>query len=298
MSPVRIDDAVQVVPIHELITPRERNRNHVRYLHLAEREDAYSVGVFVFPPGATIPLHDHPGMAVLSRVLYGEVAARSYDLIIPNAARGGGHHNHGHKNSSQQQQQQHNNNSMMGRTGSFLSSLFRRSSSLILSGSSPEAAAPGAASSGTAPHQSSLSRGGSTTTRRAKSNAIRTLRAPATTVLLPRQGNAHEFTAGPDGAAILDVLLPPYDFDHDRDCTFYRAEVDGASASSVAAAAVAAAAPASSPATAATATATTPGKDGQQGCSEGDCWLIPIEQPSDFHCISGSYGNIGSADDE
>ena len=30
----------------------------------------YSAGIFVFPPNASMPLHDHSNMIVLSRVLY------------------------------------------------------------------------------------------------------------------------------------------------------------------------------------------------------------------------------------
>ena len=33
----------------------------VRYLHISDVPDEYSVGVFVFGPRARMPLHDHPG---------------------------------------------------------------------------------------------------------------------------------------------------------------------------------------------------------------------------------------------
>ncbi|MQL73202.1 hypothetical protein Taro_005530 [Colocasia esculenta] len=39
------------------------------------------MGVFCFPAGATLPLHDHPHMVVLSKVLYGSVSTRSYDWV-------------------------------------------------------------------------------------------------------------------------------------------------------------------------------------------------------------------------
>jgi len=50
-------------------------------------------------------------------------------------------------------------------------------------------------------------------------NELRVFTSPEVTVLYPRKGNVHQFTAGEDGAAVLDVLVPPYD--DDRDCTFY-----------------------------------------------------------------------------
>lgn len=35
--------------------------------------------IFFFPPGASLPLHDHPGMTVYSKVLYGSLALLAYD---------------------------------------------------------------------------------------------------------------------------------------------------------------------------------------------------------------------------
>lgn len=41
----------------------------------------WQMGVFCFPAGATLPLHDHPEMVVLSKLLYGTVRVRSYDWV-------------------------------------------------------------------------------------------------------------------------------------------------------------------------------------------------------------------------
>ena len=275
MGPVRLDDTVQVVPIHELITPRQYGQmaGCVRYLHITERQNLYSIGVFIFPPSARIPLHDHPNMAVLSRVLYGEVTARSFDLIpqspkhdaVTNESGDAQHDQNPTANdtdSTMNDGQEHDNNSsstlsrsMLGRTGSWISSLLRRSSSAL------SASVSSAASSGQKPQPKGSKRA-------IMSNEDRTLKAPATTMLLPREGNVHQFTAGPDGAAVLDVLLPPYDFDNERDCTFYEVEPDASTSSA------------------------STGKN-EDCCGGGNCWLIPTEQPKDFHCISGTFGDIG-----
>ena len=44
---------------------------------------AFDIVVFLFPAGATIPLHDHPGMTVFSKVLYGKLGMRSFDWLEP-----------------------------------------------------------------------------------------------------------------------------------------------------------------------------------------------------------------------
>ncbi|KAI9895259.1 hypothetical protein PsorP6_016620 [Peronosclerospora sorghi] len=53
---------------------------HVHYKHIYE-DQTFSIGIFILPPGVAIPLHDHPRMSVISRVLYGSVYVKAYDLI-------------------------------------------------------------------------------------------------------------------------------------------------------------------------------------------------------------------------
>lgn len=132
-------------PIHDDISPP---RDAIRYLQVADHEE-YSIGVFIFPPLARMPLHDHPGMCVLSRLLYGDVQRTQLDFAPPSRWS------------------------------------FRRR--LVAHRHEPD-------------H----------------------LYAPACVELFPVKGNLHEFVAGPNGAAMLDVLIPPYD--DERDCTFYKVE--------------------------------------------------------------------------
>ena len=44
---------------------------------------AFDIVVFLFPAGAAIPLHDHPGMTVFSKVLSGTLGMRSFDWLEP-----------------------------------------------------------------------------------------------------------------------------------------------------------------------------------------------------------------------
>lgn len=190
----------------------------VRYLHISEVPDQYSIGIFVFSPYARIPLHDHPDMCVLSRVLYGDLQRLSLDLA------------------SEEDQSMSDGDK---RRSNWLGGFFNRFDSF----------------------RHKLPKGSKT----AFKNQVDHLQAPDVAILYPYEGNLHEFVAGPYGAAVLDVLLPPYDNLQNRDCTFYEIhELNSPWPKPI-------------------------GKE--------PCYIVPTGQPESFHCISGQYRDLGALDE-
>ena len=57
----------------------------VTYMHICET-DAFSMGVFTLGSGASIPLHDHPSMHGMLKVLYGKVSIRCFDKLEQGAS--------------------------------------------------------------------------------------------------------------------------------------------------------------------------------------------------------------------
>jgi hypothetical protein len=220
---IAIARSVCVEGIHQHVEPKQEHGT-VRYIHITENPGQFTMGIFVFPPHGRIPLHDHPEMCVMSRVLYGNLDRLSLDLVPEKTI-------------------EHDESPSPPRKSSWsfpFGSSSKTPKSTTTSSSDRAGLPPGS--------------------RRVLRNRVDHLVAPDCTSLFPYEGNLHEFVTGPNGAAVLDVLLPPYDGEKERDCTFYLIREDKSLAPI----------------------------NGRQ-----PSWIIPTGQPEDFHCISGWYRGLG-----
>ncbi|XP_055963931.1 2-aminoethanethiol dioxygenase [Sorex fumeus] len=85
LSQVRAED-LNIAPRGAAPQPRAPGLPPVTYMHICETE-GFSLGVFLLKSGASIPLHDHPGMHGLLKVLYGTVRISCLDALGADAPR-------------------------------------------------------------------------------------------------------------------------------------------------------------------------------------------------------------------
>nr|XP_033798754.1 2-aminoethanethiol dioxygenase [Geotrypetes seraphini] len=181
----------------------------VTYMHICET-DAFSMGVFLLKSGACIPLHDHPGMNGLLKVLYGRVSINGFDKLDSAGAK-------------------------------------KEPAALLLQQFNPPLL----------PYQKDA-------LRRALLRSIGEFNESSGPCLLsPFRDNLHQISAVDGPAAFLDILAPPYDPDHGRDCHYYQLLQPAA------------------------------GSELQAGQEEGtvprEVWLLEIPQPADFWCGGEPY---------
>lgn len=68
-------------------SPADTTTPPVTYMHICET-DEFSMGVFLLKRGASIPLHDHPGMHGMLKVLYGKTRITCFDRLDRSSLSG------------------------------------------------------------------------------------------------------------------------------------------------------------------------------------------------------------------
>ncbi|KAG8092846.1 hypothetical protein GUJ93_ZPchr0012g19177 [Zizania palustris] len=155
----------------------------------------FTMVIFFLPRNAIIPLHDHPGMTVFSKLLIGALHIRSYDWVDPEPASCGG-------GSSGDQCKLFRDPDI-----SFSQAVLSSPSCILLCANTAD-----------------LGRLVIVAVRLAKRVVNGFYTAPCdTSVLYPTTGgNLHRFRAVAP-CAILDIIGPPYSTKDGRDCTYYAA---------------------------------------------------------------------------
>ncbi|KAM3380893.1 plant cysteine oxidase 3 isoform X1 [Capsicum galapagoense] len=166
----------------------------ITYVDIHEGQH-FTMCMFCFPTSAVIPLHDHPGMTVLSKVLYGSLHVKAYDWVEPACIRKSEHVGHP-------------TDPLIAEGSAIWWRAFK-----IQHATWSRACIFGEL--GLSAVWSSL--------RLARLAVDKVVTAPhGTSVLYPKSGgNLHCFTAITP-CAVLDILAPPYLEAAGRRCTYYR----------------------------------------------------------------------------
>ncbi|KAA8491066.1 Plant cysteine oxidase 3 [Porphyridium purpureum] len=143
--------------------------NDIEFIDVGEAEN-FTMCVFVLPPGTRIPLHDHPGMIVFSKVLFGELECESYNLISRESSRA----------------------LMPGKSASRL---------MALGLNLPRRPGP--------------------THAVVEPNQVDIVRAGEMRSLTPTRANVHSFFSRDKWTAVFDLVMPPYDDEAGRPCTYF-----------------------------------------------------------------------------
>lgn len=161
--------------------PKSPHLPPVTYMHILET-DGFSLGVFLLKSGTSIPLHDHPGMHGILKVLYGKVRISCLDVLDQD--------DRDQPLPSKEQKPKPRRARVPPPEHAFQPPL--------------------------QPQERQALRAGVLRSRAEYTEAS----APC--LLTPQRDNLHQIDAVDGPAAFLDILAPPYDPDEGRDCHYYR----------------------------------------------------------------------------
>ncbi|GAB6021862.1 hypothetical protein CHUAL_006031 [Chamberlinius hualienensis] len=169
--------------LSESVWTKNSDEAPVTYIDIF-RNDIFTVGIFIIKQGAQIPLHDHPGMYGIIKVLHGRLCVQSY---------------------SGKERHVHDENSKQLSGGSETSPSYSEKNAVDV-GSGNGIQLSDSETSLMIPV--------------IKNDRIYVSEDDEPGILTPNDSNLHEIMADGGIAAFLDVLAPPYD--SARDCHYYK----------------------------------------------------------------------------
>jgi len=194
----------------QLVEAHPRGRPPVYFTDVFE-SPSFNIVAFILPTGCSLPLHDHPGMLVLSKLIFGKLSICCWDAPQVTSS------------TPIREQESAVPDPMFGyRVASSpavvpgaCGVIARRAYDAVISLQTPDAPP-------------------TLNVNYVASNLIPFYpngEYPTSFVALPTKGNLHSLQSL-DTSVILDLLAPPYDLRKDRPCTYYEASMEGSQSES------------------------------------------------------------------
>ncbi|CEL93704.1 unnamed protein product [Vitrella brassicaformis CCMP3155] len=177
----------------------------IAWMDIYENEH-FEVKLFIIPPGHGLPIHDHPGMLVISKVLFGTLSVRAFHILDDPRAGPNRPESAVFKVTDSHLCGFHQPQPFSADIGRHRPAACTFDGWVAGSGDTMPAGAP------------------EVVCRTDDDRKARQL-FPTTRLVLPGRDNVHEFVAVTT-CAVLDVMGPPYADQQGRECRYYHVETD------------------------------------------------------------------------
>ncbi|CAM9752503.1 unnamed protein product [Pylaiella littoralis] len=187
----------------------------------ADGDAFFEMTVFVLPEGGEIPLHDHPNMAVLSKILFGSLEVESYDNVDAAGVEG-------QEEQEEEKEEEDYDDQRISRKKKATAPAAAVAAAAATAVITEAGAVADNSDAERVPRRTKddaqrRRRDGAVVVRQQRQRAAAVTAESRSFLLTPSEGNVHAFKA-PAACAVFDVLIPPYDNARGRKCSYFRAE--------------------------------------------------------------------------